>query len=234
MSIDFALNAELRTDKGKAANRRLRHAGKVPAVLYGADKNPVPIALDHNQLLQNLKHEAFCSHVLTIRLDGKSEKAIVRDVQRHPAKPSILHMDLQRVKATEALRMNVPLRFIGEEVAVGVKREGGIILHNMVNVEIECLPKNLPEYIEVDVSELHLGDSMHLTDLKMPAGVKLVDLLNIDEISDDERNEVDQPVVSIQHKAKEVVVEEAEVVEGIPEAAAAAAEEQTPAGGGEK
>jgi large subunit ribosomal protein L25 len=176
MSIDFVLNAEWREEQGKGASRRLRHAGKIPAILYGAGSKPVALSLDQNAFLRNLEHEAFYSHVLTIKFNGTSERAILRDLQRHPSKATILHVDLQRVLETEELRVAVPLHFIGEEVAYGVKMQGGNLSRLMTEAEVACLPANLPEYIDVDVSNLHVNDSIRLSDVTLPEGVSFFDL----------------------------------------------------------
>jgi large subunit ribosomal protein L25 len=176
MAVSFELNAEPRNDTGKGASRRLRRAGMVPAVLYGGKEEPRALTLNHNALLRSLEHEAFYSHILTINIGGAGTRAVLRDLQRHPSKPTILHVDLQRVTATEKLRMHVPLHFLGEDIAPGVKLGGGMVMHELIEVEVECLPQDLPEYIEVDISGLHVGDSLHLSDLRVPQGVTLVDL----------------------------------------------------------
>ena len=175
MSNEFVLNAELRADMGKGASRRLRHAGKVPAIIYGSGKEPTPITLEHNELAHQVDNEAFFSHILSVKLDGKDESAIVKDLQRHPSRPIIMHMDLQRISATETIRVNVPIHFINEELSPGV-REGGLISHSISEVEIQCLPGKLPEYIEADLGELDLNAIFHLTDLKLPEGVEIVEL----------------------------------------------------------
>ncbi|HED40669.1 MAG TPA: 50S ribosomal protein L25/general stress protein Ctc [Chromatiales bacterium] len=175
MASSFELNAETRQDKGKGASRRLRRDNKVPAVLYGAGKDAVSLTLQHNKLLQSLENEAFYSHILTVNVDGKAEKAVLKDLQRHPYKPSIIHVDLLRINENEKLRMNVPIHFIGEDVSVGVKA-GGVISHLANDVEILCLPKDLPEFIEADLSGVNLDETLHLSDLKLPAGVELVAL----------------------------------------------------------
>jgi large subunit ribosomal protein L25 len=175
MAVSFELNAESRNDMGKGASRRLRRAGMVPAILYGGNDEPRAITLNHNELLRNLEHEAFYSHILTVNLGGTGTRAVLRDVQRHPSKPHIMHVDLQRISATEKLRMHVPLHFLGEAIAPGVKL-GGMVMHELIEVEIECLPQDLPEYIEVDISGLQVGDAMHLSNLKVPQGLTLVEL----------------------------------------------------------
>jgi large subunit ribosomal protein L25 len=172
----FELSAELRTDLGKGASRRLRRSGKVPAVIYGADKAPTSITLDHNEMFHHLEHEAFYSHILTVNLPGSSEKVVLKDLQRHPAKPIIMHADLLRISDSATLRMHVPLHFKGEDLAPGVKIGGGKFNHTMVEVEVQCLPKDLPEFIEVDVSAMELDQTIHLSDLVLPAGVTLVTL----------------------------------------------------------
>jgi large subunit ribosomal protein L25 len=173
---DFVLNAELRNDMGKGASRRLRGTGKVPAILYGGHQEPTSITLIHNELMHQLSNEAFFSHILTIKLGGKDESAIVKDVQRHPSKPLIQHIDLQRVSATETIRVHVPLHFINANTAPGVKESGGIVTHNLIEAEVQCLPKDLPEFIEVDLGNMALNEIIHLSDLKLPAGVELVEL----------------------------------------------------------
>jgi large subunit ribosomal protein L25 len=221
MAISFELNAESRTDTGKGASRRLRHAGKVPAIIYGGGKDPQSLTLSHNEVLRNLENEAFYSHILSVRIDGSETRAILRDLQRHPSKPRVLHMDLQRISESEKLKTQVPMHFLGEEDAPGVKG-GGLVSHDLTEVAIECLPKDLPEFIEVNISALDIGDSIHLSDLKVPEGVTLTELA---------RGEGhDQNVVSMHVKR---VVEE---VEEAPEAEAAAegGEEAGDAGEGEK
>ncbi|HWP94951.1 MAG TPA: 50S ribosomal protein L25/general stress protein Ctc [Gammaproteobacteria bacterium] len=191
MAISFTLTAEVRNDQGKGASRRLRRAGKVPGILYGAHKEPQLIAFDHHELERSLKNEAFYSHILTIKVGGEEQQAIVKDVQRHPAKPQITHIDLQRVSEHEEIRVHVPLHFINEGAAIGVKQQGGVISHNLIEVEVACLPRYLPEYIEVDVKDLELGKALHLSDLKLPEGVRLVALSH--------GPEHDLPVVAIHH-----------------------------------
>jgi large subunit ribosomal protein L25 len=176
MAVSFELNAEPRNDTGKGASRRLRRAGMVPAILYGGNEEPRALTLNHNQVLRSLEHEAFYSHILTVNIGGTDTRAVLRDLQRHPSKPTILHVDLQRVSATEKLRMHVPLHFLGEDIAPGVKLGGGMVMHELIEVEVECLPQDLPEYIEVDISALDVGDSLHLSDLKVPQGLTLVEL----------------------------------------------------------
>jgi len=188
MSESFVVDAEVRDDMGKGASRRLRRDGKMPGVLYGAGKDAVSITVDHNELSKHLEHEAFFSHILTVNLAGKAEKAVLKDLQRHPSKPVLLHVDFQRVSESEKLRMQVPLHFLNEEECPGVKA-GGLATHNITEVEVSCLPKDLPEFIEVDLAGLDMDQSIHLSNLSLPAGVELVQLAH--------GAEHDLPVVSI-------------------------------------
>jgi len=172
MSTDFIVNVEPRTDTGKGASRRLRHAGLVPGIIYGTGKEPAMITLNHNELILHLDNEAFYSHILELKVGKKSEKVIIKDLQRHPAKPFILHIDFQRISAKESIKVHVPLHFIGADAAPGVKA-GGIVSHNLTDIEISCLPKDLPEFIEIDISALEMGTSLHLSDITLPKGVEL-------------------------------------------------------------
>lgn len=176
MSVDFTLNAEIRSEYGKSANRRLRRLGKVPAVIYGGGVDPISITLEHDPLVHSLENEAFYSHILNVDIAGKPQRAILRDLQRHPYKPTILHMDLMRVREDTAINVHVPLHFLNEDTCPGVKLEGGVISHNIAEIEVSCLPKDLPEFIEVDTAELKLNDSLHLSDIKVPDGVTIIEL----------------------------------------------------------
>ena len=174
MSIE--LNAELRTDLGKGASRRLRHAEKMPAILYGAGKEPVGLMLEQKAVRSQQGNELFYSSVINLIVDGKPEEVIVRDVQHHPFKLDLHHIDFQRVDAKSKLHVHVPLHYIGEEKAPGVKLYGGLVSHLAVEVEVECLPKNIPEFLEVDVSAMNNGDILHLSDIKLPKGVEIMAL----------------------------------------------------------
>jgi len=176
MSETYKINAQMRTDMGKGASRRLRRQGSIPGIVYGAHQEPTMISIDHNELILQLEHEAFFSSLLDLNLDGKAEQVILKDLQRHPAKPYVLHIDLLRVSATEKLRTNVPLHFINEETCPGIKM-GGVASHHIADVEVSCLPGDLPGYIEVDIAALELGDSILLSGLVMPEGVDLVALM---------------------------------------------------------
>ena len=169
----FTLTAEVRSDLGKGASRRLRHEDKVPAIIYGGSVAAQSITLEHSKLLKAQSVEAFYSHILTINVAGEEVKAIVKAMQRHPFKPKILHVDFQRVEAGHELHTIVPIHFINEEA--GAKKGGGVV-HGMNEVEIACLPQDLPEFIEVDLSDVAVGVTLHLTDIKAPKGVTFVQL----------------------------------------------------------
>jgi large subunit ribosomal protein L25 len=175
MSNVFEFVAESRGQSGKSAARRARRQGNVPAVIYGGHIEPQMVVLSHNEVIKHLAHEAVYSHVLDITVDGKAEKAVLKGVQRHPAKFQVLHMDFQRVNMSEALKVHVPLHFINEQTSVGGKK-GGIVAHAMIDVEVTCLPAALPDYIEVDLKGLDIGESAHLSDIILPPGVEIVAL----------------------------------------------------------
>lgn len=177
---DFIVNAEPRTAEGKGASRRLRREGKVPAILYGGDQSPVNLQVGEFELDKHLAHEAFFSHVLVIKTAAGEERAVLKDVQRHPSKPKVLHVDFQRVVAGQEIKMNVPLHFINEAVSPAGKK-GGIVEHLANEVEIIVLPRNLPEFIEVDCATLDIGSTIHLSDIKLPEGVKLSALAHGDD-----------------------------------------------------
>ena len=219
MSASFNIEAELRTDLGKGASRRLRHEEKFPAVVYGAGKDPVSLTVDHKKFIHNLENEAFYSHILTLSIAGKDEQVILKDLQRHPAKPTVMHADFLRVSATEKLHLRVPLHFINAEECPGAK-EGGLITHSITEIEVACLPKDLPEFLEVDLSSLELDHSVHMSDIIVPAGVELV------ELSHGEAH--DQPVASV-HMPRGASEEEEEAA-----AAEAAAPEADTEEGGEE
>ncbi|MHB1514917.1 MAG: 50S ribosomal protein L25/general stress protein Ctc [Acidiferrobacteraceae bacterium] len=183
MSTKFELQAELRTTKGTGASRRLRHQGLVPAVLYGAGKEPVMLALPHDKVWHDIHSEAFSTSILTVRFGQGSDQAILRDIQMHPFKPRIQHIDLQRISATEKLHIAVPLHFVGEDVAPGVKQQGGIVSHLVTEVDVSCLPNQLPEFLSVDISGLHVGDSIHLSGIPLPEGVALTALTHGNDLA---------------------------------------------------
>ncbi len=226
MKKDFDLIAELREDQGKGASRRLRRAGKVPAIIYGAGRPPRPLMFDHNKVIRQLENESFYSSILNIKVADKSQAAIVKDIQRHPSKPQILHMDFQRIVEDRKIRMHVPIHYLNAEIARGVKQEGGSVSQLISDIEVTCLPKDLPEYFEVDIENLGLNEMLYLSDIPLPEGVEITLLV--------QSPDNDRPIVSIQY-IKEVVIEEeveeleAEAVEGEEvEAEEAAPEEGAP------
>jgi len=174
MQIEVIANK--REGQGSSASRRLRRAGKVPGIIYGEGKDALAIELDHKDLMINLRKEAFHSSVLSLNVDGTKEMALLRDVQAHPYKPQILHVDFQRIAADHKIHLKVPLHFLNAETCPGVKLHGGLVSHVMTEVDVSCLPGQLPEYIEVDLATLDTGASIHLSHLKLPAGVELVQL----------------------------------------------------------
>jgi len=176
MANTYTLDASLRTDEGKGASRRLRRTGKVPAIVYGGEGQPVSISLAENQLVRHLQEEQFYSSIINLDLDGSVEKVLLRDLQRHPARPVVLHADLQRVNADEKLKVVVQLHFVNEEACAGVKQDGGKVTKAMMDLEISCLPADIPEFVEVDLLDLKMGDSVHISSLKLPEGVESVQL----------------------------------------------------------
>jgi large subunit ribosomal protein L25 len=228
MADKFDLIAEYREDKGKGASRRLRHEGKVPAVIYGAGRPPRSLSFDHNKVLRELENESFYSSVLNIKVGDKSQAAIVKDIQRHPARPIVMHIDLQRIVEDQVIKMNIPIHYIGADVAIGVKDGGGSVSQLRTDVEVQCLPRDLPEYFEVDISGLELDAMMHLSDITVPEGVEIPELA--------QGPEHDHPIVSI-HVIKVAVVEEeddAAAVEGEEGAEGEAADGDAAASGDEE
>jgi large subunit ribosomal protein L25 len=216
MKTSFELFAEFRDAEGKGASRRLRRASKVPAILYGGHREPRALALDHTRLLLMLDNERFYSTIINLRVGDVSQAAVLKDVQRHPAKNAVLHVDLQRVLENEKIRITIPLHFKNEAVAPGVKA-GGVVSHLRNDVEVSCLPKDLPEFIDVDLSGVEMNQMVYLADLNVPEGVEIPALTH-------GRN---APVVSIHHAR----AEEAEAAPGAEAAAGAvaAASPATPA-----
>lgn len=189
MSQLFEFEAKSRTETGRAAARLLRREDdRVPAIVYGAGKEPAMISLMHKDVLKALDHEAVYSHILTLKTDGKAEKVVLKDLMRHPSKPKVLHIDFLRVSGKEKLTMHVPLHFEGEEKAPGVKA-GGSVSKLMADLEVSCLPADLPEYIAIDISGMEIGDAIHLSQVKLPKGVSLAHAV-VDDLHD-------QAVVSI-------------------------------------
>jgi len=215
MAEKFDLIAEIREDSGKGASRRLRHQGKVPAIIYGAGRPPRSLTFDHNKVLHELENESFYSSVLNIKVGEKSQAAIVKDIQRHPAKHQIVHMDFQRIVEDQVIRMNVPIHLLGADHAVGVSEGGGTVSQMRNDVEVVCLPKHLPEYLELDISALELDGLMYMADIPLPEGVEIPELAQeVEQV---------QPIVSI-HIIKEEIIEE-EVEEELLEGELAEGEE---------
>ena len=213
MRISFTFSADVRAAQGKGASRRLRHAGKVPAILYGGGKEAQPITLDQRNLLTMIENERFYSSIVRLQLDGTNHEAIVKDIQMHPAKNLVVHVDLLRVLETDQLRIHLPIHFKGESVSPGVKIQGGIVSHMRADVEVVCLPKDLPEFLELDLSGMNINETKFLGDIPLPAGVTIPELAH--------RN---APVVSIHSPRAQ---EEAAPAEAA--AAAAPAEGTAPA-----
>ncbi|HCB44584.1 MAG: 50S ribosomal protein L25 [Pseudomonadales bacterium] len=204
--VDFSLNANARNDLGKGASRRLRrNADLVPAIVYGGDKAPQNIALEARELKKALENEAFYSHVIKLSIDGKKEDVLLKALQRHPAKPVIMHADFLRVVAGHEVTVHVPLHFINEDSCVGVKKSGGVISHTMTEVEVNCLPKDLPEFIEVDMAGVDLNQIVHLSDLKLPKGVSIPFLA--------QGPDHDLPVANV-HAARVAAADDAPAAEG--------------------
>ena len=195
--MKIEINAIVRELKGTGASRRLRHAGKTPGILYGGDKEAISLEIDSKELFMQFRHEAFHASILTLNLGGKKEAVILRDFQMHPVRNNIVHIDFQRINENEKISVKVPFHFINEETAPGVKLEGGLISHIMTEIDISCLPKDLPQYIEVDMGALSIGDSIHLSEVKVPEGVELTTL-----------SDENDPAITSISKPK-VVVEEA-------------------------
>ena len=203
MAKTHEIKAQVRKDEGKGASRRLRHAAFVPAVVYGADQPPQSIQIEHNTILLAAKHEWFFSSVLDLNVDGSVQKVLVRDWQKHPYKLQMMHMDFLRINENEAVRVDVPLHFLNQEKSPAAKTSGVVISHNLTEVEVSCLPKDLPEFIELDLATLEPGDIVHLSELKLPANVEIAALSHGEDH--------DIPVVSAVHVREEV--EEAPSVE---------------------
>jgi large subunit ribosomal protein L25 len=200
-----------RTTEGRGASRRMRRAGKAPGIVYGGIAAPQPVELDHNALFHALRNEAFHSSILTMKLDGASTRVLLRDVQMHPYRNEILHVDFQRVDENRRIHMKVPLHFVHGETSPAVKLSGAIVSHVMAELDITCLPKDLPEFIEVDLANLDVGKSVHVSALKLPPGVTVVPHGKLD------------PVVAAAVVPKAHVEETAEVAAAEGEAAAGAA-----------
>ena len=213
---EFEVVARPRAELGTNASRRLRREGRIPAILYGGGKDSTPLSLEESRIRKQIENEAFAAHVLTVKVDDEESQAVLKSVHRDPATERVLHMDFQRISATSEIHMHVPLHFVNEENCPG-RKAGGIVTRLLVEVEVGCLPKDLPEYIEIDMSALDVGDAVHLSELVLPEGVHVMALAH--------NPDNDQPIVSVQHPQKlEAVAEEAAGEEGAEAEAPAAAE----------
>jgi large subunit ribosomal protein L25 len=226
MKTSFELVAEFRETQGKGASRRLRHEGKVPAILYGGHADARTLTLNHQKLLIMLDNERFYSTILSLKVGDQTQAAILKDVQRHPFRNAIVHVDFQRVEENEKIRISIPLHFTGAAISPGVKSQGGIVSHMRNEAEVSCLPKDLPEFIEVDISGLSLNESIHLSQLKLPPGVTLVELAKDDAAVvaiHSPRAEEPEPTAVAAAGAEGAAVPGAPAVAGAPAAAGAAA-----------
>jgi large subunit ribosomal protein L25 len=223
MRTSFEVAADSRSTQGKGASRRLRRSGKVPAILYGGGSEATNIILDQQNLMTLVDKEKFYSSIITLKIDGKAQPALVKDVQMHPAKNQVVHVDLQRVLEDQPLRLHLPIHFLNANTAPGVKLQGGTVSHLRTDIEIACLPKDLPEAVELDLGGMNIGDSFYLSDLKLPPGVSLPELVH----------GRDAPVVAIHapraQEEVEVAVPEAAAAAAVPAAAADAKKEAAPA-----
>jgi len=208
-AAEFELNCTVRTDLGKGASRRLRRLNDdIPAVLYGAGKDPVSLTISHKDIAKATSNEAFFSHIISLKIGSKKENAVIKALQRHPARAIILHADFLRVSMDEAIVVKVPLHFINEELCPGVKLSGGNVLKTLNEIDVSCLPGDLPEFIEVDMIELEMGDSIHLSDITLPEGVTSVALSHGDD------NDLSVATVAAPKAAEEEPEVEAEEGEG--------------------
>jgi large subunit ribosomal protein L25 len=225
MRISFTFGADVREMQGKGASRRLRHAGKVPAILYGGHKEAQALILDQQNLLTMVGDERFYSSIVQVKIsNGTQQEAIIKDVQMHPARNVVVHVDLQRVVENELIRLKLPIHFKGQNVAPGVKTQGGIVSHMRADVEVVTLPKDLPEFLELDMSAMNLNETKFLSDIPLPPGVTIPELAH--------RN---APVVSIHSPRAEEPEPVAEAAAAAPAegAAAAGAPAAAPAAGGD-
>jgi len=182
MNNKLQLTAEIRTNVGKGASRRLRREGKVPAILYGTNEAPQNLTLNHNQIVKAMENDDFFSQIFTLNVMDKPIQVVLKDAQHHVYKAQVTHLDFMRISATEKITMHIPLHFIGEETCQGIKLGGGILSRTMSEIEIRCLPAHLPRFIEVDISNLQLNGTIHLSDLKIPDNIELLSLAHGDQL----------------------------------------------------
>jgi len=209
MSDNITLNAESRSDSGKGASRRLRHKGMVPAIVYGGKFDPVQICIEHNQFLHQLDKETIYTQVIDLKMGDKVQEVILRDLQRHPYKNKVMHADFFRIDKNTPIKVVVPIHVANAEECVGVKTDGGMLTQVVTEVEIIALPKDLPEYLEIDALELHLGEILHLTDIPMPEGVQIVALTHLEDVEDIEHDDHNVGVLSVVKTREEIVEDEA-------------------------
>src|SRR5579863_45412 len=212
MRISFTFGADLRSAQGKGASRRLRHTGKVPAILYGAHQDAMPLVLDQQNLLTMISDERFYSSIVRLKIGERTHEAIIKDVQMHPAKNLVVHVDLQRVVENEKIRIHLPIHFKGESISPGVKTQGGVVSHMRTDVEVSCLPNDLPEFLELDLSGMSLNETKFLADIPLPTGVVIPELTR-----------KNAPVVSIHSPRAEEPEPTAEAAAAAPAEGAAAA-----------
>jgi len=209
MSDNITLNAEPRSDSGKGASRRLRHQGLVPAIVYGGKFDPVQISIDHNVFLHELDKETIYTQVVDLKMGDKSQEVILRDLQRHPYKNKIMHADFFRIDKNTPIKVVVPIHATNAEDCVGVKMDGGMMTQLVTEIEIIALPKDLPEHLEIDALNLHLGEILHLTDIQLPEGVEIVALTYLEEVEDIEHDDHNVGVLSVVKTREEIIEDEA-------------------------
>ncbi len=210
MSSDtLHLNAARRSDSGKGASRRLRREGLVPAIVYGGDRDPAKITILHNEFIHELENEAIYTQVIELRVEDKKQEVILRDLQRHPYKNKLMHADFFRIDQNTPIKVVVPIHVANAENCVGVRLDGGMMTQIVTEIEIIALPKNLPEYLEIDAENLHLGESLHLTDIKMPEGVEIVALTYLEDVEDIEHDDHNVGVLSVVKTREEIIEDEA-------------------------
>ena len=209
MSDNIVLNAELRSDSGKGASRRLRHEGLVPAIVYGGERDPAMISIAHNEFIHELENEAIYTQVIELRVGERKQDVILRDLQRHPYKNKIMHADFFRIDENKPIKVVVPIHVDNAETCVGVKGDGGMLTQIVTEIEIISLPKDLPEYLMIDAAEVHLGETLHLTDIQMPEGVEIVALTHLEDVEDIEHDDHNVGVLSVIKTREEIIEDEA-------------------------
>ena len=209
--MKIEINAKERKSKGTGASRRLRHIGTTPGILYGGEKDAISLEIDSKELFMQFRHEAFHASILSLNLECKKESVILRDFQMHPVRNNIQHIDFQRINENEKISVKVPFHFVNEDTAPGVKIEGGLVSHIMTEIDISCLPKDLPQYIEVDLGELAMGESIHLSQVTVPEGVELTSLT---EENDPAITSISKPKVVVEEEVVTEASEDGEEGEG--------------------